>query len=138
MSDLKTKKSKASIEEFLNTVGDEKKRAESFVIHNLMQEVTGDRGAMWGNSIVGYGSCRYVYASGREGDWMVTGFSPRKQTLTIYVMAGFDRFEGLLKKLGKFKTSVSCLYVKSLKDLDMEVLRELIEESVKYMKEKYP
>ena len=138
MSELKTKKNTASIETFINKVEDEKKRADCFVVHKMMQEITNDKGAMWGASIVGYGSYHYVYASGREADWMVTGFSPRKQALTLYIMAGFNRYDDLMDKLGKYKTGKSCLYVKSLNDLNLNVLKELITESVKYMKERYP
>jgi len=104
----------------------------------MMQDISGDKGYMSGESIIGYGSFHYVYASGKEGDWMVTGFSPRKQALTLYILAGFNRYDDLMKKLGKFKTGKSCFFVKSLEDVDLEVQKELIEESVKYMKEKYP
>ena len=138
MSELKTKKNAASIEEFLDQVDDEKKRADSYVVHKMMREITGDEGAMWGSSIVGYGSYHYVYSSGREGDWMATGFSPRKQALTLYIMACFERYDNLMTKLGKYKVGKSCLYVKSLDDLDMDVLKELISESVKFIQQKYP
>jgi len=92
---------------------------------------------MWGRSIVGFGSYHYRYASGREGDWMLTGFSPRKQALTLYIMDGFDGHEDLMSKLGKYKTGKSCLYVKSLEHIDMDVLRELVTESVAYMRRTY-
>ena len=92
---------------------------------------------MWGGSIVGFGTYHYKYASGR-GDWMVTGFSPRKQSLTVYIMSGFSRYDDMMGTLGKYKTGKSCLYVKKLTDIDQGVLRELIHESVRYMKEKYP
>jgi hypothetical protein len=93
---------------------------------------------MWGPSIVGFGSYHYVYASGREGDWPLTGFSPRKQDLTLYIMAGFDRYEALMAKLGKCRTGKSCLYIKRLADVDLRVLKQLVSESVKYMKRTYP
>jgi len=89
---------------------------------------------MWGESIVGFGSYHYKYASGREGDWPLVGFSPRKQNLTLYIMSGFEKYEELLEKLGKFKTGKSCLYINKLKDVDIHTLRELILESVKCMR----
>ena len=92
---------------------------------------------MWGPSIIGFGTYHYKYASGREGDWMLTGFSPRKTKHSLYIMAGFKRFDDLMQKLGKYKTGKSCLYVNKLEDIDEEVLRQLIRESMEYMKEKY-
>ena len=138
MAELKTKKNKSSIEEFLNAVEDDKKREDSFKIHQIMQEITGDEGSMWGASIVGYGSYHYKYASGQEGDWMATGFSPRKNAITLYIMSGFNKFDDLMSKLGNYKTGKSCLYVKRLEDIDENVLKELIAESVKYIKKIYP
>lgn len=92
---------------------------------------------MWGSSIVGFGSYHYRYESGREGDWMLTGFSPRKQALTLYMMGGFQRHDELMNKLGKYKTGKSCLYVKKLEDIDLDVLRQLVAESVDYMRQSY-
>ena len=103
----------------------------------IMKEVTGKRPKMWGDSIVGYDSYRYKYASGREGDWPVTGVSPRKQALTLYIMSGFKKYPALMKKLGKHTTGSSCLYIKKLEDIDTKVLKQLIQESVKYMKAAY-
>jgi len=100
--------------------------------------VTGEKPAMWGSSIVGFGSYHYKYASGREGDAPLTGFSPRKQALTLYITAGFDRYGDLKQKLGKYSTGASCLYVKRLADLDQEVLRQLVKESVEHMRGLYP
>ena len=102
-----------------------------------MQEVTGKEPKMWGDSIIGFDSYHYKYASGREGDWPIAGFSPRKQALSIYIMAGFKKYDELMQKLGKYKTGKSCLYVKKLEDVDREVLKKLIQESVEYMREKY-
>ncbi len=133
-TELKTKVNKASVEGFLNTVKDEAVRKDCFEILKIMQQVTKEKPKMWGSSIVGFGSYHYVGKSGREGDWMLTGFSPRKQNLTLYLMGGFDSQAGLLKKLGKFKTSVGCLYIKKLDDVDKKVLKELVQESVKRMK----
>lgn len=112
----------------------EKKRADSFAIVKLMQEVTGEEPSMWDYSIVGFGSCTYKYASGRTGDWMMVGFSSRKQNLTLYIMPGFDQYDEILDKLGKYTTGKSCLYIKKLEDVDQDVLRELMKKSVEYMK----
>ena len=133
-TELKTKVNKASVEGFLNTVKDEEVRKDCFEILKMMKQVTKEEPKMWGTSIVGFGSYHYKGASGREGDWMLTGFSPRKQNLTLYLMGGFDVEKDLLKKLGKHKTSVGCLYIKKLDDVDKKVLKELVTESVKKMK----
>lgn len=136
MADLKTQKNDASVVAFLNSIENEKKRKDAFAIHELMMEVSGEEAAMWGDSIVGYGSYHYKYKTGREGDWMLTGFSPRKQNFSLYIMSGFKRFEDLLSKLGKHKSSVSCLYINKLADIDLDVLREMVKESVDYMRTK--
>jgi hypothetical protein len=133
MAELKTKQTEQSVEAFLNGVADEKKRQDCFTILELMKQVTQAEPKMWGGSIVGFGNYRYKYASGREGDWFLTGFSPRKQSLTLYIMAGFARYDELMKKLGKYKTGQSCLYVKKLDDIDLSVLKELVEQSVEHM-----
>jgi hypothetical protein len=133
MAELKTKQTDESVTEFLNGVPDEKKRQDSFAILELMTEVTGAEPRMWGESIVGFGSYHYRYASGREGDWFVTGFSPRKQNLTLYIMAGFDNYDHLLQNLGKHKTGKSCLYIKRLEDVDLDTLRELVSQSLQHM-----
>jgi len=130
MAELKTKLNDASVLDFLNGVEDEQKRQDSFKILEIMQEVTGEEPKMWGSSIIGFGSYHYKYASGREGDWFQTGFSPRKQSLTLYIMSGFEQYEELLGKLGKHSTGKSCLYVKKNADVDLDVLRELIKLSV--------
>jgi hypothetical protein len=133
MTELKTKRNKGDVKAFLNSVPDEKKRQDSFEILELMQEVTGMQPEMWGDSIVGFGSYHYKYASGREGDWMLTGFSPRKQNLTLYIMPGFEKYDQLLSKLGKHSIGKSCLYVKKLEDVDTDVLKELVKQSVEHM-----
>ena len=107
---------------------------QSFEIAKMMKQVTKAEPKMWGTSIVGFGTYHYKGKSGREGDWMLVGFSPRKQNLTLYIMAGFDRYDELLKKLGKYTTGKSCLYIKKLADVDKKVLKELVSESVKVMK----
>lgn len=133
-AELKTKQTEASVDDFLNAIPDEQTRKDCFEIAKIMKQATKSEPKMWGTSIVGFGSYHYKGASGREGDWMLTGFSPRKQNLTLYIMAGFDRYEALLKKLGKFSTGKSCLYIKKLADVDKKVLKELVSESVKVMK----
>jgi len=133
MAELKTKRNKGDVEAFLNSVPQEKKRQDSLTILELMKQVTGKEPEMWGESIVGFGSYHYKYASGREGDWFITGFSPRKQNLTLYIMSGFDEYDQLLNKLGKHSTGKSCLYIKKIEDIDMEVLKELVKKSVKHM-----
>lgn len=133
MTELKTQKNDASVTEFLNGV-DEKRRADCFALVELMEEVTGAPAQMWGAAIVGFGSYHYKYASGQEGDWMLVGFSPRKQNLTLYIMSGFEEYDGLLAKLGKHSTGKSCLYIKRLSDVDADVLRRLVEASVQHMK----
>jgi hypothetical protein len=135
MGELKTKKNKGSVEGFLNSVESERKREDSFAILNLMKEITGEEPAMWGPSIVGFGSYHYKYTSGREGDWFKTGFSPRKQSLTLYIMDGFSQYDELLGRLGKYTTGKSCLYIKKLEDVDLPILRELVEKSVEHVAE---
>ena len=137
MAELKTKPTGKSPEEFLNSVADEKKREDSFTILNLMKEVTNAEPKMWGPSIIGFGDYRYKYKSAREIDWFLTGFSPRKQNLTLYIMPGFSRYEELMSKLGKYKTGKSCLYISKLEDVDIQILRELIKQSVEYLQKKY-
>jgi hypothetical protein len=133
MSELKTKLTDESVEQFLDSIPDEKKRQDSYALLDLMKQVTGFEAKMWGSSIIGLGSYRYRYASGREGDWFLAGFSPRKQNLTLYIMSGFDQYDALMQKLGKHKTGKSCLYINRLEDIDLTVLRELVDLSVKHM-----
>jgi len=133
MAELKTKRNTADVETFLNGVEHDQRREDAFAVLELMREITGEPAEMWGDSIVGFGSYHYTYASGREADWMLTGFSPRKQSLTLYIMSGFDAYESLLEKLGKHRTGKACLYVNKLADIDMDVLRELVQLSVKHM-----
>ena len=137
MSDLKTKKNDASVEEFIAGIPHDRRREDCRVVVEMMTEITGEEPAMWGSSIIGFGTYHYKYASGREGDWPITGVSPRKQSLTLYIMPGFDRYEELMGTLGKHKTGVSCLYVNRLDDVDLPTLRKLVTESFAYMKKKY-
>ncbi len=134
MSELKTQENDQSVKAFLDTVDSDQKRRDSYTIAALMEKISGSPAKMWGGSIVGFGRYHYRYASGREADWMLTGFSPRKQNLTLYIMSGFDQYDDLLSRLGKFKTGKACLYVKSLADVDLAVLEELIQRSVEHMK----
>ena len=134
--ELKTQANDASVTDFLASVEPERRRRDALVIRDMMARITGCPPRMWGSSIVGYGSYHYKYESGREGDWFLTGFSPRKQSLTLYIMSGFSRYDALMKKLGKHTTGKSCLYIKKLEDVDLDVLRELIEGSVAYVSRK--
>ncbi|MGD8622390.1 MAG: DUF1801 domain-containing protein [Anaerolineales bacterium] len=138
MSELKTQKNDARVEDFLEGVENEQKRDDSKRIVELMHDVTGEDPAMWGESIVGFGEYTYRYASGREGEWMLVGFSPRKQNLTVYIMSGFEEYEDLLRRLGKHKTGKSCLYINKLDDVDIEVLEELVAKSVEHMRRTHP
>jgi hypothetical protein len=130
MAELKTKPNDQSVDDFLQAVPDERKRRDSYVILEMMKRATGAQPRMWGGSMVGFGTRHYRYASGRQGDWFVTGFSPRKQNLTLYLAYALDRYEALLKKLGKHKTGKGCLYINKLDDVDMSVLEELIAQTV--------
>ena len=138
MAHNKTKPTQRKVSEFIAGIEDKRKRADCRELMKLMSEITGNRAKMWGPSIVGYGKYHYKYASGREGDFFLTGFSPRKQALTIYIISGFELNPELMEKLGKFKTGKSCLYVKSLDDIDRSALAQLVEESVAYMRKTYP
>jgi hypothetical protein len=136
MSDNKTTPTDQQVEQFLNRVDDEQKRKDSFTILELMQQVTGMEPVMWGSSIVGFGSHHYKYESGREGDTMLIGFSPRKANLTLYVLGGAGALDDLLPKLGKFTTGKGCLYIKRLSDVDLSTLKKLIEASFQYAQDK--
>ena len=137
MSELKTRPSHKSVEKFLTDVQNERRREDARVIMRLMEEVTGESPVMWGDSIVGFGRYHYRYESGREGDWFLTGFSPRKANLSLYIMSGFSGYEKLLGRLGKHKRGQSCLYVTRLENIDLEVLRRLVKESVEAVKRRY-
>jgi len=136
MAKLKTAPTKASVTTFLTRIDDDGRRRDCEALLRMMKRITRAGPVMWGPSIVGFGTYHYKYASSREGDWFLTGFSPRKQALTIYVMAGFKRYPALMKQLGRHATGSSCLYVKRLDELDLDVLQELIRESVRFIKAK--
>ncbi len=133
MAELKTQPNDQRVEDFLNSVADGTKREDSFTILELLKQITGSEPVMWGDSIIGFGSYHYKYAIGREADWFLTGFSPRKRSLTLYIMSGFEGYDKLLGKLGKYSTGKSCLYIKVLEDVDQDVLRELVSKSVQHM-----
>jgi hypothetical protein len=133
MAELRTKRNNGDVHAFLHSISDEKKRQDSFAFLKLMQEATNAKPKMWGDSIVGFGSYHYKYASGRESDWFLTGFSPRKQNLTLYIMPGFEKYETLLNKLGQHSIGRSCLYIKKIEDVNLDVLKELVEQSVQHM-----
>ena len=139
MAELKTKPTGASVADFIAGVDGEERRADCRALVELMSRVTGAEPAMWGPSIVGFGSYHYRYASGREGDWMLAGFSPRARELVVYVMAGFQGAEALLARLGRHKASSgSCLYIRRLADVDLAVLEELVRGSVEHLLATYP
>ena len=137
MAELKTKENKASVSKFLQTVDDQQKRADCKAIAKMMRAATGKPARMWGAAIVGFDKYDYQYASGRSGTFMITGFAPRAQNIAVYIMPGFSKFGGLMKKLGKHKTGKSCLYIKTLADVDENVLEKLIGESVTEMRRIY-
>lgn len=135
---LKTTVNDASVEDFINKVEDEVKRQDSRTLLKLFAKVTGEKPRMWGSSIIGFGSYHYKSEKSRqEGEWMLTGFSPRKQNLTLYVIPGFDDYQDLLSELGKHKTSVGCLYINKLADVDLAVLEELVKSSFAAMKSEH-
>ena len=136
MAENKTRKTGADVEGFLAGVDNARRKADSLTLLAMMKRITGLEPEMWGPSIVGFGSYHYHYDSGREGDMPMTGFSPRKQSLTVYVMPGFAGSEDLLARLGKHRTSVSCLYINKLADVDQEVLAELIGRSFAHMRQR--
>ncbi len=134
--ELKTKITDASVTEFLDNVEPEQKRLDAYEILDLMKEVTGEPPKMWGPSIIGFGTYHYKYASGQEGDFMATGFSPRKAKHSLYIMGGVENYPELLSKLGKYKNGKSCLYVNKLADIDKEVLKDLVKASYDYIRNK--
>lgn len=138
MAKNKTQKTEVKPHDFIDAVENEQRREDSREMLKLMQEITGKEPVMWGPSIIGFGDYHYKYESGREGDSFQTGFSPRKNALTLYIMAGFSRYEDLMENLGTFKTGKSCLYLKRLDDVDRDVLKELISGSVQFIRDRYP
>jgi hypothetical protein len=138
MAELKTKENGVDVVTFINNVENEQRREDGLELLQIFRDVTGLEPKMWGSSIIGFGKYHYKSERSRqEGDWPLIGFSPRKQQLTLYFMDGFDKYKSELEKLGKYKTSVSCLYVKKLSDIDMSTLTEMITKSFKNMKKTY-
>ena len=135
MAENKTQKTGASVEGFIESVENKRRREDGFTLLQVMKEITGEDAEMWGPSIIGFGDYHYKYESGREGDFFLAGFSPRKQSLSLYIMAGFEEYDSLLSSLGKHRKGASCLYINKLADVDMGVLRELIEKSVEQAQE---
>jgi hypothetical protein len=133
MAEPKTKVNKASVSAFLNAIPDKQVREDCQAIAEIMQAATKAKPQMWGGNLVGFGSYHYVYASGREGDWPLTAFSPRKQNITLYIMAGFDQYDDLLARLGKHACGKSCLYIKRLSDVHVPTLKKLVNASVRHM-----
>jgi hypothetical protein len=138
MAEPKTRATGADVNAFLAAVADPQRRADCQTVATLMQKVVGEPPVIWGTNIVGFGRYRYVYASGRSGDWPLTGFSPRAAALTLYVMTGFEGEAALMQRLGKYRTGKSCLYVKRLADVDIKVLEDLLRRSVADLRQKYP
>jgi hypothetical protein len=136
-TELKTRQTKASVDGFLASIADERVRADCRVIAEMMEQATGEKPTMWGASIVGFGTYHYKYASGREADWMITAFSPRRQNITLYIMPGFAEYEGLMAKLGPHACGKACLYIKRLSDVHVPTLKKLVTRSVEHMRKKY-
>lgn len=138
MAEQKTKPTEQSVETFLENVPDEAVRGDCFALVKLMKKATGSKPKMWGPTIIGFGQYHYKYDSGHEGYSCLTGFSPRKQNITVYVMPGFTQHPELLKKLGKYKAGKGCLYIKKLEDVNVKVLEDLVRKSIDFLKKKYP
>ncbi len=128
----KTQRNDGDVAAFLNNVDNAQRRADGLAVLQLMQDVTGEEPKMWGDTIVGFGKVHYKYASGREGDWPVVGFSPRKQNMTLYLSFDYDGYDALSEKLGKHKTGKACLYINKLSDVDRDTLREMIRRSAEH------
>lgn len=137
MSENKTKPTDLSVDQFLAAIENDRRRNDAATVCHLMQDVTGEKPVMWGPTMVGFGTYHYKYASGREGDWFLAGFAPRKANLVVHIMSGFKQHDALMKKLGKHKTGSSCLYINKLTDVDMDVLRELVRRSVEHVSNAY-
>lgn len=134
---LKTQRNKLSVRAFLDAVADEKRRRDALAVSQIMENITGEKPAMWGASMVGFGSYHYKYASGQEGDWPLVGFSPRKAAISLYVYTGAKEHEHLLEGLGKFKMGKGCIYAKKLADIDREVLKKLMKATIDFLQAKY-
>lgn len=138
MAEPKTKPTDESVDAFLAAVEPASRRTDCLKIREIMERVTGSPARLWGPSIVGFGAYTYVNTTGKPADWPITGFSPRKANLTVYIIPGFSRYDELLARLGRHTTGKSCLYLKSLDGIDLAVLEEMITDSVAYMRKNYP
>lgn len=137
MTELKTQPTRESVRSFLNSIDEETQRNDSFEISDMMKDITGAEPRMWGPGIIGFGSYHYKYKSGREADWFLTGFSPRKNNISLYIMNGFGGYDELLSKLGRHKIGKACLYIKKLSDIDKKGLYGMIHQSVQYLIHKH-
>jgi hypothetical protein len=137
MAELKTKENNKSVKKFLVRVKDVEQREDCLKLLKIFEDVTGENATMWGSSIIGFGKYHYKYASGREGDWPITGFSPRKDSISIYLMCDLKKNKELLKKLGPHKNGVSCLYIKKLEDIKIQILKRLIKDTIEYSNNHY-
>ena len=137
MAERKTQENTASVKDFLNNVKNARRRQDSLFVWKMMEAISGKKAKMWGPSIVGYGRYHYKYDSGREGDFLMTGFSPRKSALTVYVLPGYRDMSAQLERLGKHKTGKSCLYINKLADIDIDVLEEIVGNGLTYMRANY-
>lgn len=139
MAENKTQPTAESVDDFINQCDSPQKREDSFVLKKMMEEITGEKAVMWGPSIIGFGTYHYKYDSGREGDFLTVGFSPRKSTISLYIIGCMHQdFDFPIEKLGKVKTGASCIYINKLSSVNQDALRELIAKGYQYMKEKYP
>lgn len=138
MSENKTQPTDRKVEDFLAAVTPDRRRADAFALDALFRRVTGFDPVMWGDSIVGYGRYHYVYKTGREGDFLATGFAPRKANLSLYIMPGYADFGHIMERLGKHKTGAACLYINKLADVDMDVLEELVKAGVERLNTHWP
>ena len=138
MYELKTKETDNNVIEFIEQVDQPKKREDAYQLLDIFTETTGYQAKMWGPSIIGFGSYHYKYASGHEGDAPLVGFSPRKAKISLYFAPGETKREQLLKEFGKHTTGKACVYINKVTDIDVEVLKELIKESVAFLQEMYP
>jgi hypothetical protein len=131
MAELKTKQTEMSVESYINAISDKQRQADCRIIIDLMKRITGDEPKIWGDSIIGFGNTHLKYESGREVDWFKTGFSNRKDSVTLYSMYGFNTQPELMQKLGKVKTGKGCLYIKKISDIDLNILEQML---VNYLK----
>lgn len=139
MSENKTQPTDASVDDFINQCESPKKREDAFILKKMMEEITGEKAVMWGPSIIGFGTYHYKYDSGREGDFLMVGFAPRKASISLYIIGCMHKeFDFDISRLGKVKTGASCIYINKLADINQDALRELISKGYNFMKETYP